>query len=54
MRNAKHAATLEWASNVAKMYPYRPKAVRMQEALKEQQLRDAAGKTTPNSHLTKI
>jgi len=59
MRNA---ATLEWASNIVKKYPYRPKAVRMQEALKERQLRHAAallqlgmqGLETSNTHLTKI
>jgi hypothetical protein len=66
MRHMKHTATLQWASNIVKMYPYRPKEVRVREALEERQMQHAAANThqadpslkqgleTANTHLTKI
>jgi len=66
MSHTKHTATLQWASNIVKMYPYRPKEVRVREALEEQQRQrqpaaaDMAdpslrqGLETANTHLTKI
>jgi len=39
---AEHTATLQWTSNIIRMYPYRPKEVRVREALEERQLQHAA------------